>query len=137
MGLRNFLKGERLTKSLEPTKCALCGGEHSKLEVMMTCGDCHDGLFNYMGGNDEFASLFGPRNRITPGGADMTEPTAGSAKTQGSAARADKLKGAGLDNPPGSPTAQAVKEGPKSGVTYERSEEPSTHSSTNSSRAHS
>lgn len=137
MGFRNYLKGERIQKGLEPTKCALCGGSHAKLEVMMTCGDCHQGLFNYMGGNDEFASLFGPRNQITSGGADMTEPTAGGKTTQGSAARAERLKGAGLADPPAEPTAVAAKEGPRSGLAVPRTEDPSTHSSTNSSKARS
>jgi hypothetical protein len=134
MSIREYLKQDRLRKGLEPTSCGLCGGSHSVTSYFM-CGDCHNGWVNYMGG-DEHARKF-----IGPNSSDSYSPPEGNVVSH-SNTDAYKKQAGSKDTSAGEmnqPKAGGTKAGPtsKKDGAYVRPEEPATHTSTNSSKAHS
>lgn len=134
MSIRDYLKQDRLKKGLEPTSCGLCGGSHSVTSYFM-CGDCHNGWVNYMGGDEHARRFIGPNDD-----AHYSTPTGDV--TSHSNTNAARSAGASKDTSAGEmkePKAVGSKKGPTSAKdgAYVRPEEPSTHTSTNASRAHS
>jgi hypothetical protein len=139
-GIRDYIDEHRdsIKKGLEPTKCGLCGGSHATTSLFM-CGTCMDGFTNYMGG-DAVASRVrgGPSNAVKEERAKTSPVTSHSSTNaaRGAVSRSSVANEAATLN---EPEAVGSKSGPRSEKdgAYVRPEEPSTHTSTNATRAHS
>jgi hypothetical protein len=136
-GIRDYINEHRdaIQKGLEPTKCGLCGGSHSVTSLFM-CGTCMDGFTNYMGGDAVSDRVRGgPSNAIKEEKAKLN-PVTSHSNTNAARSAVNRSKDSVQTS---EPTAVSPKPGPtstKDGA-YVRPEEPATHTSTNSSRAHS